>query len=66
MFLALNKEKIYEFFKSYIFLEGTGTASIFETGSGSGSEIPDLQFKDPDQLLFISDPEHCGEVVMIT
>jgi len=26
---------------------------------GSGSEIHDFQFEDPDPKLLISDPEHC-------
>ena len=29
------------------------------SGSGSGTEIPDFQFEDPDLKLLISDPEHC-------
>jgi len=28
---------------------------------GSGSEIPDSQFEDPDPELIISDPEHSRE-----
>ena len=30
-----------------------------DPGSGSGSIIPDFQFKNPDPKFMISDPQHC-------